>query len=163
MIVIVIIGVVYTLAITQLKGVEEKKMHPSFLNLKEYLLSFATEDAERVNLICLDDCAKCGVYVDGEKVHEIESFFDENVEIYKYNFLEGMRRAQKAVYFNEENLQQDLCFSFNVDKNGISEQLFVRYDEKVYDYTSYLTKTQRYDSLEEATRVHEENIERVLR
>jgi hypothetical protein len=154
--------VVYTLAITQLKSVSDEKFVPSFSNLKEYLMSFLADGATTARLLCLDDCGECGVYVDGEKVTSIESFFDENVEVYRYDFLEGMRKAQNGVYFNEENLQQDLCFSLSVDKFGVAEQLFVLWDEKVYDYTTYFSKTQRYGSLEEAQEAKELLAQKVL-
>jgi hypothetical protein len=163
MIVIVIIGVVYTLAIVQIKGAEEQKFAPSFKNLKEYLLSFIHDDAKSARLLCLDECEECSVYVDGEKVHSFESFFDESVQVYRYDFFEGMRVVQKGIFFNEENVQQDLCFSFRVDKKGVAEQLFVLHNEKVYDYTPYFTKTQVYDSLEAVVQVKEELFQKVMK
>ena len=162
MIVIVIIGVVYTLAITQLKSVDEKSFSPNFLNLKEYLLGFLAENGKSARLLCLDECQKCGVYVDGEKVQTIESFFNEDVALYRYDFLEGMRRVDKGIYFDEEGAQQDVCFSLSVRKNGVAQQLFVLYEEKVYDYTSYFTKTQRYDSLEAAAQAQERLVQKVM-
>lgn len=163
MIVIVIIGVVYTLAITQLKSVDERSFAPTFLNLKEYLLSFIAENTKSAKMICLDECAECDIYVDDEKVKTIKSFFDEDVELYRYDYLEGMRRVEKGVYFDEEGVQQDLCFSFKVQKSGVAEQVFVLYDERVYDYTSYFTKTKSYGSLEEASTAHEELVQKVMR
>jgi len=162
MIVIVIIGVVYTLAVMQLKSVDEKKFTPSFLNLKEYLSSFLKEDAKSVRLLCLDDCSECGVYVDGEKVESFESFFDESVEVYRYDFLLGALRVKDSVYFNEEDVQEDVCFSFKMYNNSISEQVFVSYKEKVYDYTSYFEKTAVYSSLEDLVETKEKLAQKVM-
>jgi len=147
MIVIVIIGLVYTLALSRLSSVSEEKMTPNFLNLKEYLGTFLKDDAKSVRLLCLDDCSECGIYVDGERVEKIESFFDASVELYRYDFLLGAMPVKDAVYFNEENVQESVCFSLNLYANGVTEQLFVLYDEKVYDYTSYFECTRAYDSL----------------
>lgn len=149
MIVIVIIGVVYTLVITKLQGVGEEKMTPSLSNLKEYLSSFSTE-GESVKLLCLDDCSSCGVYKDDVKVQDIESFFDDSIEIYRYDFLQGAIREKEAVFFNEEDVQESVCFSFGIDKNLVADQVIVVYKNKAYDYSSYFTQTPVYDYLEEA-------------
>ena len=149
MIVIVIIGVVYTLAITKLQTVGEQKMTLSFSNLKEYLRSFIKDEAASARLLCLDDCSECSVYVDGEKVKTIESFFDERVETYRYDVLEGVINKKQAVFFNEEDVQESVCFSFKVYKNSVAEQVIVSYKDKVYDYASYFQTTPVYDSLKE--------------
>lgn len=155
MIVILIIGLVYTLAITKLKGVAEEKVTPNFLNLKEYLGSFIEGDVKSARLVCLDDCSECSVYVDGVKTETFKSFFDESVAIYRYDFSQGAVSKQDAVYFNDENVQESLCFSFKMYKNNISEQLLVTYKEKAYDYTSYFEPTRVYDSLEELVEAKE--------
>ena len=149
MIVIVIIGVVYTLVITKLQSVGEEKMSPSLSNLKEYLSSFSTE-GESVKLLCLDDCSSCTIYKDDVKVQDIESFFDDSIEIYRYDFLQGAIREKEAVFFNEEDVQESVCFSFGVDKNLVADQVIVVYKNKAYDYSSYFTQTPVYDYLEEA-------------
>jgi prepilin-type N-terminal cleavage/methylation domain-containing protein len=163
MIVIVIIGVVYTLAITKLKSVAEERVEPSFANLKEYLSDFITEDAKKATLMCLDDCSECGIYVDGVKTETIESFFDSSVEIYRYDFLQGAVRKRAEVYFNDENIQESVCFSFSVYKNNISEQVLVSYKERAYDYTTYFEKTPVYDSLQELLEAKEKLSQEVVR
>jgi len=162
MIVIVIIGLVYTLAIVQLQNVKDEKIPPSFLNLKEYLSSFIVDGAKSARLVCLDDCSECGVYVAGERVEVIESFFDESVEIYRYDFFLGVMRIRDAVFFNEENTQESLCFSFEMYKNNISEQLIIAYDNKVYDFTTYFDKTPSYDSLDELVSHKQQLAQRVM-
>lgn len=149
MIVIVIIGVVYTLVITKLQSVDEEKMTPSLSNLKEYLISL-NKDRQSVRLLCLDDCSSCGVYTNGVKTGDVESFFDDSVEVYRYDFLQGAIREKEAVFFNEEDVQESVCFSFGVDKNLVADQVIVVYKNKAYDYSSYFTQTPVYDYLEEA-------------
>lgn len=163
MIVIVIIGLVYTLAITKLKTVSEEKIRPNFVNLKEYLGSFIKEDVKSARVVCLDDCSECSVYVDGVKSETFESFFDESVAIYRYDFLQGVVKKQEAVYFNEEDVQESVCFSFKMYKNNISEQLIVTYKEKAYDYTTYFDKTPVYDSLEDLEDAKESMAQEVSR
>jgi prepilin-type N-terminal cleavage/methylation domain-containing protein len=157
MIVIVIIGVVYTLAVTKLRTVGEQKITPSFSNLKEYLGSFIKDEAASARLLCLDDCSECSIYVDGEKVKTIESFFDESSEMYRYDVLQGVIIKKQSVFFNEEDVQESVCFSFKVYKNSIAQQVIVSYKDKAYDYTSYFDSTPVYDSLEEVV-AHKENL-----
>ena len=161
MIVIVIIGVVYTLVITKLQSVDEEKMTPSLSNLKEYLSSFSTE-GESVKLLCLDDCSSCTIYKDDVKVQDIESFFDDSVEIYRYDFLQGAIREKEAVFFNEEDVQESVCFSFGVDKNLVADQVIVVYKNKAYDYSSYFTQTPVYDYLEEAIDARQDLAQKVM-
>lgn len=165
MIVIVIIGVVYTLAITNLKSFGEEKVKPSLLNLKEYLWSFAKE-GESAKLLCLDDCSECSVYVDGVKAEDtenIEDFFDSEVRIYRYDFLQGAVEKKEDVFFNEDDIQERVCFSFEVDKNKISDQVIVVYKEKAYDFTTYFSLTQRYDSLEDFVEKKQAQEQKILR
>lgn len=162
MIVIVIIGVVYTLAITKLQTVSEEKVAPSFLNLKEYLLGYLHDDAQRARLLCLDDCSECSIYVDGVKLKTIEGFMDESVEVYKYDLLEGLKERKRKVFFNEEDVQESVCFSFEIDKNRVSEQVVVAYKESVYDYTNYFEETPHYDFLEDFVETKERVAQEVM-
>ena len=150
MIVIVIIGVVYSLAVSKLKSVDEEKLAPTLANLKEYLLSYLEADAKRAQLLCLDGCESCSIYVDGVKQEEdIEAFFDASIEVYRYDFVQGAVQKKDAVFFNKEGREEDVCFSFSMDKNRVSDQVIVVYKEKAYDYTSYFTPTKVYAHLEE--------------
>ena len=149
MIVIVIVGVVYTLAVQNLKAPHAESSLASFANLKEYLLGFSKEK-KGVTLRCLDSCQACSIYSDGEELAKIESFFDASIEVYHYDFFQGVRAVE-----NEG------CFEFSVDGDGVSEQLIVVYKERVYDYTDYFRGTQVYDSLTALSRAKEELIEAV--
>ncbi len=162
MIVIVIIGVIYTLAITKLKTFGEEKAKPSLITLKEYLGSFIKE-SHAAKLICLDDCSECSVYVDGVKEETLENFLDASVRRYRYDFLQGAVEKQEEVFFNEEGIQERVCFSFEVDKNLISDQVMVVYKEKAYDFTTYLTRTQQYDSLEDLVEKKQNEAQKILR
>jgi len=150
MIVIVIIGVVYTLVITKLDSVKEKKSLASLSTLKEYLGSFS-KGHESVELLCKESCSECALYVEGQKVEDVESFFDESIEFYTYRYGEGASLRR-----------EDSCFRFSIDAEGIADQVLISYDSYVYDYTPYFQKTKRYDSLSEAVDAKDKLIEEVL-
>jgi len=149
MIVIVIIGVVYTLVISKLQTFGEQKATPNFTNLKEYLLTYM-KDADNVKLLCLNDCDKCSIYRDDKKIKEIKSFFDANVEIYRYDFLQGAVQKRKNVVFNKEDVEENVCFSLKVRKNSVADQVIVVYKNKAYDYSNYFSKVGVYDTLDDA-------------
>ena len=150
MIVIVIIGVIYTLAVSKLQNVGTQKLVPTFSNLKEYLFTYVKKDTKEVRLLCLDDCKSCNLYVDSVKQEkEIEPFFDDSVEVYRYDFVQGVVEMQESTFFNQEGRQENVCFSFSMNKDLVSDQVIVVYEEKAYDYTNYFTPTKVYDHLEE--------------
>ena len=155
MIVIVIIGVVYTLAITKLKSFGEEKELASFINLKDYLGAFVKDGANSARFLCLDDCTECDIYIDDIKAQTQDSFFDDSVEVYRYDAFQGPIEKKKDVFFNKEDVQERVCFSFSVNKNLVSDQVIVVYKDKAYDYSSYFDKTLEYDSLEEAVEARE--------
>jgi len=156
LIVIVIVGVVYTLAVGKLQSVKEEKMVPTLENLKEYLTPFAKKAKEEVRILCLDRCKSCTLYIDTKMQEQIENFVDESVEVYRYTFREGVVRQQNPVYFNEEDIQEDVCFSFTMDRDMISDQVIIAYKERVYDYTGYFTPTEIYSSLTELQEAKEQ-------
>ncbi|MDQ7066932.1 MAG: prepilin-type N-terminal cleavage/methylation domain-containing protein [Sulfurimonas sp.] len=97
MIVIVIIGVVYTLVISKLQNYKQESVTPSFERLKEYLMSYM-QNAQSVTLLCLDDCSECSIYQDKKRVKEIKSFFNSSVETYRYDFLQGAIEKKSELF-----------------------------------------------------------------
>jgi len=161
MIVIVIIGVIYTLAVVKLKGVSQEKVKPSLVNLKEYLYSL-NKNGETMQLLCLDDCSECSVYQDGKKIQTMKSFFDASIEVYNYDFLQGAIEKKMPVFFNKEGTQESVCFSFSIDKDRVSDQIIVVYKDKAYDYSNYFEKTKVYDTLEKAEEAKQKLAQEVM-
>jgi len=135
MIVIVIIGVVYSMALSRIKAPKVQEVQPSFLTLKEYLLSFSKKGSS-VELLCKKSCDTCALYSNGQKIEDVKSFFDASVEFYRYDFFLG------DVMLNRES-----CFDFTVDADGVSDQVIIVYKGKAYDYTPYFAPVKEYSSL----------------
>lgn len=121
-------------------------------NLKEYLDSIPHENS--VEFLCLDDCSECDVLVDGQKYRKIEDFLDKSIEVYRYDFSYGMIEVERY---------DDVCFSYSVDKQGVGEQVFVKFNERVYDFSTYITSPPIYDSLQDAAMAKESLVQEVLR
>ena len=161
MIVIVIIGVVYTLAVTKLQSVGEEVSTPTLATLKEYLISLNKESTP-VRLLCLDDCHVCNIYRDDAKIQTLENFLDPTVSRYRYDFLQGTVLVKDEIYFNVEGRDENVCFSFAIDANSVSDQIIVVYKDKAYDYTSYFQKTEVYDSIEDFVDEKEKQTQEVM-
>lgn len=164
MIVIVIIGVIYTLAVSKLQNIGEQKINPSLKNLKEYLFTYMKEDTREVKLLCLDSCESCSIYVDGVKEKtEIEPFLDASVEVYRYDFIQGAVIKNDTVFFNTEGRQENVCFAFTMNKNLVADQIIVVYKDKAYDYTNYFNDTKVYAQLQELIDEKERLVQEVAR
>lgn len=165
LIVIVIIGVVYTLAVGSFAKMGDASTQVTLKNLKEYLQSFEYEKS--VKFLCFDDCSSCDIVVDGKINEEMkgsfDGFLDSSVKVFRYDFYQGMQEYTNEVYFNNENIEEAVCFSYTIDKKGIGEQVFVEFNKKVYDFSSYFGATPIYDSLSEVVDAKEMLNSEVLR
>lgn len=164
LIVIVIIGVVYTLAIKSFARVADTTKQVTLVTLKGYLQSIPHEHS--VKFLCLDDCSSCDILVDS-KVDEtlkgsFDNFLDSSVKVYRYDSYQGMQPIINEVYFNSEDVEEDVCFSYSVDKKGVGEQVFVEYNKKVYDFTTYFEQIPVYNSLSDVVDAKEKSVNKVL-
>jgi prepilin-type N-terminal cleavage/methylation domain-containing protein len=161
LIVVMIMGVIYSLSMQGLHRAEKGTAGLSLQNLKAYMLSLEYEKS--VKLLCLDDCESCDIFVDGVKKETLEKFLDNGVKVYRYEFLLGVHEVSKELYFNEENVEEDVCFSYGIDKQGIGEQVLVEYKNALYDFTPYFTSTIKYANISEAINAREKSIQEVQR
>lgn len=170
LIVIVIIGVVYTMAIGKFQSLGEAKVDVNLQNLKQYLKivpkQAGIDTYEIVRFLCLDDCSSCDVLVDNKKVSEdnsFDGFLDSSVISYRYDFGLGMTEVPQNVYYNSEGVEEDVCFSYEINNNGVGDQVIIEYKDKVYDYSVYLDKTPVYSSVSELVDIKENMSQEVIR
>ena len=170
LIVVVIIGVVYTLVVTKFQKIDAGSVPVSLENLKLYLKSVSKQagidDYKKVRFLCLDDCSECDVLIDGDKVSQDNSFsgfLDSSVKVYRYDHSIGSVDVNPKVYFNKEGVEEDVCFSYELNSKGIGDQYIIEYKDKVYDFTTYLEKTPIYASLKELLDAKEKLIQEVIR
>lgn len=165
LIVVLIVGVVYSLAIPNFENVKQKKIKPNLLNLRSYLRKIDKQN--EAELICLDECKSCYLFVD-KKLDEnlskdFEDFLEEEPKVYRYDPSYGLVEKQERVFFNSEGVDERICFSLGVDKNGVSDQVIVEYKDKYYDFSPYFNTTKVYDSASELRSRKEDLYSKVLR
>jgi hypothetical protein len=161
MIVVMIMGVVYTLSVNGLQRSASGTANLTLLNLKEYMLSL--EHTKSVKILCLNECESCDILVDGAKHETLEKFLDKSVKTYRYEFLQGVHEVSYALEFNAEDVEEDVCFSYSIDKQGVGEQVLIEYKNAVYDFTPFFTSTVKYASMQEAMDAKEKLIQKVQR
>jgi len=165
LIVVVIVGLVYTLAISNFENVKQNKVKPTLLNLKSYLDKI--DKTNFAKLICLDNCKSCVVYIDGKldenASKEFEDFLDEEPRVYRYDINYGLVSLKNKIFFNTEGVDEQICFSLSVDKNGVSDQVIVEYKDKFYDFSPYFSSTKVYNSQSELRSYKEEFRQEALR
>ncbi len=161
MIVVIIMGVVYTLSVASFNRQKDEIDNVTLKNLKIFLTNLEYE--ERVKLLCLDDCKSCDIFIDGKKNGTLNGLLDDSVKVYRYDYYLGLQEVMKDVYFNKENRQEDVCFSYEIDRRGIGDQVLVEYKEKVYDFSTYISGMQVYASVDDAVDAKGKLIEEVSR
>lgn len=155
-----IVGIVYNLAIGNFKQLAKKENTLYLGNLKNYLLEIPFEKSAK--LLCLDNCKTCDIFVDTEHYKQIKGFLDDSVRVYKYDFSYGYINVKQEVFFNEDDVEEDVCFSYRIDKSGIGSQILVGFDGKFYDFANYFEFTPVYTSIAQA-REAKENLMREVR
>lgn len=164
LIVVLIVGVVYTLSISKLQKVGAESQLLSLQTLKKFLFSQKFEQSAK--FLCIENCSDCFLLLDGKKViknkKNFENFLDDSVEIFQYNHLSGFSESELEVYFNKEGIEENVCFSYTIDKRGYGDQFYIRFHEKVYDFTSPFYDTKVYDSLESVSQKKENLYQEVL-
>lgn len=161
MIVVVIMGVVYSLVSSNLTKFVKKSGKISLVNLKTYLQGLKHEKSAQ--LLCLDDCSSCDIYVDGVKRNKIDGLFKESVvRVYRYEFSYGYTPKEQDVYFNKNGVEENVCFSYSVDDEGVGDQVLVESQNKFYDYSSYFESTKIYTSLSDASSARDELTKKVM-
>jgi len=163
MIVIVIMGVIYTLAITNLNTVAKKQEDaiPTIKNLKQFLLRF--EFKNKIEFVCLAQQSNCFVILDNKTEKSIDEEFEKSeILAYRYNLLEGLREVAFEPYFDSNNIEKDVTFSYTLYKDKTGDQVIFVLDNKAYDYTSYLEDVVVYDSPELFVQTKEQLLQKVL-
>ena len=157
LLVLIIISLVYYLVVPASLFREKRGKQFSFKELKSYLLTFGKSD--KITLLCTDECRKCKIY-DNNKTIDTNILKNKRVEAYTYkdNYLNSIRfTAPKLVDTYEE-----ICLKYSYyPKKDIGDELFAKYDGKVYYFSPYFQDTKVFNSLEDAREFYEKNLRRL--
>ena len=153
MLVIVIIGVVYGLLISNMKRYSENSYDLSLVNLPEFL--HKNYEKENVSFICTQLCESCGVYKDGQRIQEVDSFLDASLKAYRFDHRYGTSEMAWPSLFGENGNEEEVCFRYDHTKDSSTEPMLVSFANKVTAYLGMFAGTVRYDSIDEAVKAQE--------
>jgi len=144
--VVVIVGIVYALALSTMKVPSTKDAEAFTLaTLPKYLReNFKLSDAK---IICFEPCGKCSVAVDGEFLEEELSLFDKsNVKSYELSF-EGYGTEKEYIPYDKQDPYKQACFVLHKWPNGAIEEVVLESDDSFIYYKAGYEKTDTYSSL----------------
>jgi len=157
MLVIVIIGIVYLIAATNLNLKQySKEKTLDFKTLYRFLSSNNYEKS--IDLKC--DEKECFVLIDGLLSSTIENnLFKEKPTVYK---ADGNFDTISYKRLELENLESyDIVFEYSLDARGISKDMIVEVDNKVYLFNSFKNSVQEFDYLNDIRDYFDDNKKRV--
>lgn len=143
--VIFIIGLIYSLIGISFDRFHSKDDNFKFENLKELLKNNQSNDT--VKLVCYDLCQKCVIFKESKIIKDkIELKLDENLEVFKLDEFGDFREIEFNARFIGEHLE-NICFEFKLYPNGSSSEYIVHNFGKYYIFDSYFKDVNVTDDL----------------
>ena len=146
MLVVVIIGVVYAMALSSFKVPDTKDLDTiTLLTLPKYLRdNFALQDAK---LVCFEPCGKCRILVDDEwQEKELELFDSSEVSSYTLD-KEGFTIESEYAPHDKEDAYKKACFILHKRINDAIEPLILKAENKFIYYKAAYEEVKYYKSL----------------
>ncbi len=152
LIVLVLIGVIYTLILNRYKPKKEELYLQSKTPFRSMLLPLWNHS--HVILLCGDKCKKCNIYDDGGKIIKKlkRSLFKQNDIPKFYTFNDnGEINRKEFLHIQAKNSEEKICFRFDMYPNKSSSELLLKYKNgKVIYLPPYFNNTLSFSSLEKA-------------
>ena len=162
LLVVVIIGIIYGLVINSMQRINDKEANLDFKTLPTFLESFYQQNS--VAFTCIDNCKKCALYVDGEKLKDIEPFMKEERQL-RFWFFDanvGTQEFRFTPIFDEDDREFDVCFNYEIFKDGSHTEMIVETEKWSYDYRGPFHKVDSFSSLQELEESRQDELQEVL-
>lgn len=151
MIVVLIIGIVYALVLSNFNT--KKKVHIlDVKDIKEALIPL-WEKGKRVDFYLYDKCQKSAIFINNIHQEEVKATIDtskfENVEVFKID----PRGEQKRYTFTPimiENKLHKVCFQYTLFPNGSNSSYILKNKGKYYLFYPYFHDVKITQDIDEA-------------
>ncbi len=152
LVVIIIIGLLYGLFVSNLQDKDTKSDAITLFSMKKTLLSQPFKQKSEV--ICFEPCKECFIYNDDEKT-DIKPFalFKTPPKVYTKDRYGKLEQYHFLSFLNKENKLQDVCFRFSVLNNKSSSYYLVETDEEFYLFYPYLKDVETAPTLSDAQKL----------
>lgn len=159
--VVLIIGLVYSLALSSLKRVGKGEVGLDLENLETSLMKYHNNN--HVQYLCLNRCETCYLFIDGKEVKSLASVVSSDVKMHRFDVIYGSQELELPAFFNADNQEEQACFRYEIFADGSRTEMMVETPEGVVDFAGKYHTTTRYPSLSDAISAKRELIERVVR
>ena len=162
LLVVVIIGVIYGLVINSMQRINDKEASLSFESLPSFLKTMYQQNS--VAFVCIDNCKECAVYIDGEKVKEAKAFMEEerHMRFWRFDANLGTQELPFTPIFDEDDREFDVCFRYEIFKDGSSTEMIVETEKKTYDYRGSFRDVAHFSSLQDLEDSRQDELQEVL-
>jgi len=152
-IVVLLIGLVYSIAISSYSKKNNIKID-DLTKLKEKLLTFKTDEKDKITFVIYDNCKKNVVLINNEPSYkDIDSNIDSNIEVYTID----MYGNPKQIEFSDiilDGKKENVCFKFNIFPNNSNDSYIVKQKKKYYVFKPYFEHIQISSNLKKAVDIY---------
>ncbi len=162
LLVVVIIGVIYGLVINSMKHINDKEASLSFETLPSFLKTMYQQNS--VAFVCIDNCKECALYVDNEKLREVDAFMQDErlLNFWRFDANLGTQELRFTPIFDEDDREFDVCFRYEIFQDGSSSEMIVETQKRSYDYRGLSHKVERFSSLQALEESRQDELQEVL-
>lgn len=162
LLVVVIIGVIYGLVINSMQRINDKEANLGFESLPSFVASFHQNN--HVAFTCIDNCKKCALYIDGEKVKDVEPFMKKErvLRFWRFDANIGTQELRFTPIFDEDEREFDVCFNYEVFNDGSYSEMIVETQKQSYDYRGPFHKVDHFSSLQTLEESRQDELQEVL-
>ena len=153
LIVILIISLVYGIFVQKISSKEHRLKIEGIKNLRALLQQYDFNESAKI--ICIEECMKCGIYIDGKKQQDIE-LFTKPVRVYDFD-IHGILVQKEFVPIFQKDEPQEVCFAYALYPNGSASSFIVQEGNKYYVLYAYAKPTQVVDSLDKASELYDQS------
>jgi hypothetical protein len=152
MIVVVLIAVLYGVFISRMTQSPKKNRQESVTieTLKQLLEAFPA--SQKREIICLEPCTECRIYLDGKAVKGTSlSLFNAPPAVLVRDRYGQFVPKRFLPLDDPKNGIKDVCFRYRLFRNGSASSYIVQTESRAfYLFRPYLYPVKRVDSLEDA-------------
>ena len=149
LIVVLIIGISYTLILNNFRTQKDESKYLSFLNLRSMLVENKQAN-EIITIRCFEDSKKCAIFkddvLDGE---DFDWFFSEDVIFYHIDQYQTAQKIEFPIFIDEDKREETVIFEYSINTKGASDDIFVEDMDTIYFLGSFFEEAKRIKSIDE--------------
>ncbi len=152
LIVILIIGLIYGLFVSNLNNKKKETQHITLQTMKQTLLLQPFK--EKSEIICFEPCQECFIYNDDKRTDIAPfSLFKSAPKVYKKDQFSQLQPHSFLAFLDSEEKLQNVCFRFSVFNNKSSSYYLVEAQKQFYLFRPYLKEVAVTSTLSDAKKL----------